>query len=169
MSKFREHHQAKNRLLAHYKNASGTDLFPIQTSLSIKEIDLLIKELDLQDDEFLITEYPLIQSFRLLLTSRRLILKRDNALFDIKHEDTTSVFLKFPFKKEEPPHELSLITKENILYVINFLELTDLVEARNEIYRVINTVIIDWRGEDFDANKTGVEYKVVDLPASISK
>src|ERR1700744_6431535 len=142
MSNFRENNKVKSRLLAHYKKTLGIESFPIQVSASSAEIDSVARGLNIGDDEFLINKYSLILSFELYITSRRLVFKREETLYSVNYEDLMGVFLKFPFKKEDPPHELNLILDGNFLYVVSFLNLSGLVEARNEIYRVINTTII---------------------------
>lgn len=168
MSNFREKNQVKRRLLAHYKNALGIESFPIQLSASSAEIDSLARSLNIGDDEFLINKYSLILSFELYITSRRLVFKREENLYSVDYENLMGVFLKFPFKKEDPPHELNLISDGNVLYVVSFLNLSGLVEARNEIYRVINATIVDWRGRDFKVNDELRECQVVNLPASLN-
>ena len=121
------------------------------------------------EDEFLINKYSLILSFELYVTSRRLIFKREETIYSVDYENVMGVFLKFPFKKEQPPHELNLIANGNILYVVSFLDLPGLVEARNEIYRVINAIIVDWRGRDFKVNDSLEGCQVVNLPASLNE
>ena len=169
MVELREINKAKNRLLAHYHKVYGKDIFPIEENATAESIQSMIKELGIADDEFLINEYIISYSFSLLITSARLIFKKDSILLSIRHTNVVAVYLDFPFKKETPPHNLNLIAEDK-LYEIEFIDVPSLVNARNEIYRVIDTVILNWSGKHFNINTINLSnFSLIRLPIALIK
>lgn len=166
MTEFRETYKARDRLLAHYRKLLGIDIFPIEKSDA--NVEELVKIVHIEGDEFLITQYSITHSFKLLVTSKRLVFYREAIVFSIRHEQINAVYLEFPYKKPEPPHKLNLVVDTKI-YIIQFQDVHSLVEARNEIYRIIDTLILNWNGAKFNANKADKgNFEVINLPDTLA-
>lgn len=147
MALYRSESLVKNRLLAYYRKHIGNDMFPIQ---NVSDED---KQIDIASDEFLINMYKIHQYSKLFITSRRLRLKNETNEFVIEYSNITAVFLFKTYKLSKGLHELQILTNQQQLFIIEFLDMQSLVDARNEIYRVINTALIDWTGAIFKITK----------------
>lgn len=168
MIEFRDLESAKKRLLAYYKTIYGEAIFPI-FNISPERENVELKALSLESMEFLINVYPIKHCFALYLSSRKLILRSNKTEILIKYENIIAVYLEFPFKREQESHYLNLLTDDGNLILIDFLDVTSLVEARNEIYRVINTVILNWKGSTFKVGDIPLStFDVIKLPPEIS-
>lgn len=162
---YRENEGVRRRLLAHYRNIYGKAALPID-HFSHNEIPYKIEFLqDIDSAEFLVNLYPIVNFFYLYISSRRLILKRYDSEMSIFYADLRSVYLEFPYKKETSPHYLNLITNNGDLVMVEFMDLVSLTAARNEIYKVADTVILNWKGKAFRVGDVVLsDLHVVKLP-----
>jgi hypothetical protein len=137
---------AKKRLLAYYKRAYNNDAFPIDKFLATNEKEFIYRQLLVDTKEYLINGYLLKGDLYLLISSRKLIFINEKNNFNIPLEKVQAVFLRFPFKQNGQPHKLDILIEGDINISIEFLDINSLTQARNELYRIINAIIINWRG-----------------------
>jgi hypothetical protein len=164
MVEFRNSEEAKKRLLAYYKRQSGSAIFPIQKINNYRELE---KEnyINVNEDDFLITRYIIKNSYELYLTSRRLVIIMRSEKFIIDYKDIDGVFLDVPYKAPNDIYRLNIIVNGYKKVVIEFMDTKSLVEARNEIYRIVKTVIYNWRGEKFTVDNINFKnIKVILIP-----
>lgn len=151
MINYRDQKSALERLKAYYKNSSIFNDILFQEAQKLKVNNLFF---DLNQNEYVINILRLENKNSLFITSRRLIVQSENdsiKSFDI--ESISAVYLEFPYKKDQPPHFLSVLIDDRRLVKLQFLNLEDLVNARNEIHKIISILLIDWKGIDFNIAK----------------
>lgn len=138
---FREDDQIRKRLSAYFER-------DIIGDLSVSNVSSL-----LVGTEFIISKYKVNDSVELFATSRKLVLSNGSAFFTMNYNIIKGLYCDVPFKGDGNPHVLNIVTSDKRLVKVSFDDVTSLLNARNEIYKVINTVIIDWQKIKF----TGVE------------
>jgi|GEM_PF-6689108 len=145
MVKFRDNDAVKKRLTAFFNTALSEPVFFKQTK------DDLLKKLSLEDGEFFIISYSTVNSV-LVVTSRRLVIEGEH-ITELSFEDIVGIGLERKFKHENTPKLLNIFTRTQVCYTVVFDNLKDLIEARNVIFRVLNTVVADWEGPSFEINE----------------
>jgi hypothetical protein len=151
MINYREHSSAIERLKAYYKNTTTFNDIPFQEAQKLEITNL---PFTLKQNEYVINILRLENKNSLFVTSRRLIVQSEKGnvrSFDI--ESISAVYLEFPYKKEQPPHFLSVLVDDHKVIKLQFRSLEDLVSARNEIHKVISILLIDWKGVEFNVAK----------------
>lgn len=115
--------------------------------------------------EFLISKYDVTDSIKILATSRKLILSDGSSFFTINYNIITGIYCEVPFKSDNNFHILNIITIDGFFLKVSFNSVTPLVQARNEIFKIINTVIKNWQGANFKIDDLqNKQLKIVNIP-----
>jgi hypothetical protein len=138
---------SEQRLLAYYRNLYGIENFPAK--IKIADYGEYEKILNLMNEEYLINIFHLTSDMDLIVSSQRLLFKSTKIVWEINYEKVIAVFIKFPYKNTDSHKTLTVLSNDAKAYFIGFKDLKTLTDARNEIYRVINTVLRNWSGNKF--------------------
>jgi hypothetical protein len=134
---FREDDQIKKRLSAYFENEI------VGESNKSKVSNLFVGR------EFLIKKYDVSDFIKLYATSRKLILDVAGSFFEINYDIISGIYCDVPFKGDTDPHVLNIVTSGRLFLKVYFNSTVSLMDARNEIYKIINTVMVDWKGSQF--------------------
>lgn len=158
---FRDDDQIKKRLSAYFEKE-------IEDDSKISEVSHSFIE-----NEFLISKYDVADSIELFATSRKLILTDSKAFYVVHYYKIIGIYCDVPFKGYKDLHILNIITSDDCILKVSFSNVESLVNARNEIYKIINTVIVAWQGSNFRIedlkNKKLDIVSIPPLPGNVSK
>ena len=151
---YREDDQIKKRLSAYFEREIIGDSSGSNVSI------LLV------GTEFIISKYKVNDSIELFATSRKLVLSNGSAFFTIEYNIINGLYCDVPFKGDGSPHVLNIVTTDKRLVKVSFDDVTHLLDARNEIYKVINTVIIDWQKIKLKGVETiqNIQFNIINIP-----
>jgi hypothetical protein len=151
---FREDDQIKKRLSAYFEREIIGDS-------SVSNVSNL-----LVGTEFIISKYKVNDSIELFATSRKLVLSNGSAFFTMDYNMIKGLYCDVPFKGDGNPHVLNIVTTDKRLVKVSFDDVTSLLSARNEIYKVINAVIIEWQKIKFRGVETiqNIQFDIINIP-----